>query len=716
MSSTRTNAESLLHLYDRPTEPVFMPKGVNNAIFEVPEDYLVDRYKPLGTNDLFNRLGGSGERIPVKRITLPDLSIPLQVERRAHFTLFLPLHRRCAGRLIEIFMGMRSLEDFISASVYCRDRLNPYLFIYALSVAILHRPDTKHLQIPSLCEVFPEKFMDGGVFSKAREESNIVPEGQRQPIEIPRDYTASDLDIEHRIAYFREDLGINLHHWHWHLVYPFDGPENIVRKDRRGEINFYMHQQIMARYNFERLCNNLARTKRLVNWREPIEEAYFPKLDSLVSSRVWPPRFANTKLSDINREMDQIRFDIQDMERWRDRIYAAIHSGAVLDSNGQTVELTEREGIDHLGNIIESSILSLNKNLYGDLHNLGHFIIGLCHDPDGRNLENYGVMADPTTTMRDPVFYRWHAFIDDICQEHKTTLPRYTTEQLDFPGVRITSAEIITQGQPKNRLSTFWQQSDVDFSRGLDFAPRGPVYARFTHLQHAPFNYKIQISNTGKNKTGTVRIFLAPKVDERGVPWLYRDQRNLFIELDKFVVNRGNNTVERNSSLSSVAVPFERTFRSLVNRPAEGSPDLEEFNYCGCGWPDHMLIPRGTEAGFPCTLFVMITNFTDDKVTQPSGTTGTACADAVSYCGLKDSLFPDKRPMGFPFDRPPRTGVDTIQQFLTPNMIIQDVAIQHTNRTVTPPAPPAQNRPTSSGNPGGLQSRPPQQSRPGGRN
>lgn len=72
--------------------------------------------------------------------------------------------------------------------------------------------------------------------------------------------------------------------------------------------------------------------------------------------------------------------------------------------------------------------------------------------------------------------------------------------------------------------------------------------------------------------------------------------------------------MERNSSLSSVAVPFERTFRSLENRPAEGSPDLEEFNYCGCGWPDHMLIPRGTEAGFPCTLFVMITNFTDDKV------------------------------------------------------------------------------------------------------
>lgn len=44
------------------------------------------------------------------------------------------------------------------------------------------------------------------------------------------------------------------------------------------------------RYNFERLSNKLARVTRFLNWREPMPEGYFPKLDSLVSSRVWPPR------------------------------------------------------------------------------------------------------------------------------------------------------------------------------------------------------------------------------------------------------------------------------------------------------------------------------------------------------------------------------------------------------------------------------------------
>ncbi|KAE8573029.1 Putative prophenoloxidase [Halyomorpha halys] len=428
-------SQDLLKLFDRPTEPVFMPKGRDNTTFDIPQEFLSDRFKPL-KNNLDNRFG-SGKKIAVKKITLPDLSLPEQLGRRAQFSLFIPSHRAMAARLVEVFMGMRTLDDFISATVLCRDRMNPYMYIYALSVAIIHRPDTQNLEVPSFAEVFPDKYMNSEIFARAKEESNIVPEEQREPLEIPRDYTASDLEIEHRVAYFREDVGINLHHWHWHLVYPFDGPRSVVNKDRRGELFYYMHQQIMARYNMERLCNNLAR--------------------------------------DIYREIDQIKFDLQDLERWRDRIFAAIHSGTVVDEQGQFLELSETRGIDILGNLLEASILSTNRNLYGDLHNLGHVAIALCHDPEAKNLETFSIMGDPATAMRDPIFYRWHAFIDDIFAEHKNTLPRYTTQQVE---------------------------------------------------------------NNGGNKTGTCRIFIAPKFDERGLPMLFRDQKNLFVELDKFTVNR----------------------------------------------------------------------------------------------------------------------------------------------------------------------------------
>lgn len=87
----------------------------------------------------------------------------------------------------------------------------------------------------------------------------------------------------------------------------------------------------MARYNFERFSNNLARVARFNNFREPIAEAYFPKMDSLVASRAWPSRAAGTRLNDLNRELDQIRYDIRDLEQWTSRFVEACHQGFVQD-------------------------------------------------------------------------------------------------------------------------------------------------------------------------------------------------------------------------------------------------------------------------------------------------------------------------------------------------------------------------------------------------
>lgn len=44
--------------------------------------------------------------------------------------------------------------------------------------------------------------------------------------------------------------------------------------------------------------------------------------------------------------------------------------------------------------------------------------------------ENYGVMGDSATAMRDPIFYRWHAYIDDIFQEFKATIPSYNVQNV----------------------------------------------------------------------------------------------------------------------------------------------------------------------------------------------------------------------------------------------------------------------------------------------
>ncbi|XP_024218309.1 phenoloxidase 1 [Halyomorpha halys] len=687
-------AKHLLNLFERITEPVFVPKG-QNEVFDIPEEYVANRYKRLGKAFL-DRLKGKAKKIALRKIILPNLSIPMELGRRDNFSLFDPHHRTLAAKLIDIFAGIKDLEEFQSAVVYARDRLNPYLYIYALSVVIYHRPDTKHLNLPPLVIVFPEKFVNKGFFIRAKEELALFKEEEREIIEIPMYYTASNLDLEHRVAYFREDLGINHHHWVWHLIYPnvVTDQSSIVDKDRRGELFYYMHQQILARYNMERFCNYLPRVTRFLDWRKPIEEGYFPKLDTLVASQNWPSRSANTQLSNINRNQGESRVDIQDLERWRDRILEAIDRGAVVNESGDVLELSESQGIDILGNLIEASSLSINRKIYGDLHNQGHNVISLCHDPDGKYLEPPAVMSDTATAMRDPIFYRWHSFINYLFQEYKNTLPSYTKEQLAFPGVKVTSIEVQTDGastKAKNKLITFWQQTDIDLSLGMDFEKSEPVFARITRLQHKPFSYKIEVENTGSAGKGTCRIFMAPKFDETGEMLLFRELKDFFVELDKFTVHLkiGKNTITRKSINSSVTISLDKIFKK--NAAAEDQD-------CGCGWPQNMLLCKGTPEGYACQLFVMISDYKKDKVEQKEEGEGKSqCYNAVSYCGKRDKLYPDKRPMGFPFDRQPRTGAETIQQFLTENMMLLPVTVYHNNNTtfkppVIPDTIPEQNK------------------------
>lgn len=109
--------------------------------------------------------------------------------------------------------------------------------------------------------------------------------------------------------------------------------DEIVNKDRRGELFFYMHHQILARYDTDRMANGLERTKSL-SLEAPIEEAYFPKIIRSKTQRAYAARFANLALKDINRE--DLVIEVNDLRRWRDRIYEAIDTGLVTDVSGKS--------------------------------------------------------------------------------------------------------------------------------------------------------------------------------------------------------------------------------------------------------------------------------------------------------------------------------------------------------------------------------------------
>lgn len=111
-------------------------------------------------------------------------------------------------------------------------------------MALQHRDDSRDVVLPSIFQQFPDQFIDSSIFAKAREEGTVVKANERREINIDRNFTASDRSLEQRMAYFREDVSVNAHHWHWHLVYPSHGPHDVVNKDRRGELFYYMHHQV----------------------------------------------------------------------------------------------------------------------------------------------------------------------------------------------------------------------------------------------------------------------------------------------------------------------------------------------------------------------------------------------------------------------------------------------------------------------------------------
>lgn len=228
----------------------------------------------------------------------------------------------------------------------------------------------------------------------------------------------------------------------------------------------------------------MERVKPLNNLRERIPEGYFPKIVRGLNNRAYPARPDNSVLQDINREEDMT--EIAELERWRDRIHQAIDQGYVVEQgSNKQIPLDEANGVSVLGDILEASSISPNRQLYGDLHNKGHNLIAYIHDPDGRHLEDYGVMADVATAMRDPIFYRWHAFIDSIFVKLKNNLQPYQPQDLACEGIHVdaVNVEVITKSPNKtsNVLLTFWQKSDVDLGAGLDFGP-GNVYAQVNSL------------------------------------------------------------------------------------------------------------------------------------------------------------------------------------------------------------------------------------------
>ncbi|XP_047740810.1 LOW QUALITY PROTEIN: phenoloxidase 2-like [Hyalella azteca] len=672
-TASTEDQRDIMYLFERPSDPLYMPRAGNTIVFNTPD--MPDNFAP--------RFGGTAEgTITVTTDASLAASLPplvTSIPRGHPYSLNIREHRLAAKDVIELLQQAQTVAQLRDMAASIREDINETLFVYSMFFVLARNKRFRGLRVPTILEVFPDRFIPSNVLDSARAAVNCNNNNrninQETPVVIQynQDFSGLHSRLENRLAYWREDYGVNAHHWHWHLVYPNDLLVGKTIPDRKGELFYYMHQQIVARYDNERMSIGLPRVVKLDNFHDPIPDGYFSKLrfDNADSNtnRVqvpglnpnathWGTRQDNTRLSNYTRLNTFIPVDISELELWRDRLLDGIHQGFFINKAGNRVPLsdevditdgTNKRGIDIIGDTFEADMnISANYDFYGDLHNFGHVVIASSHDPDGTHGENLGVMSESTVAMRDPVFYRWHKYVDWIFQQYKATQPTYTVQQ-------VACSRISLQ-----------------------------------HLNHKPFDYHILVNNTtGGSKQVYVRIFLAPKFSQSGTdaPMRLSEQRLLWIEMDKFVflLKVGQNHIKRPSSQSSVTIPGEITFRDLEQN-IRGGPQrtsvMWSYNFCGCGWPHHLLVPRGRPEGMTFQLFVMMTDYEQDRMPQREGS--RQCAGAASYCGVLDERYPDRRPMGFPFDRlPPRELRTPQEQVLTiedlarlDNMAVHDVVIR----------------------------------------
>ena len=158
------------------------------------------------------------------------------------------------------------------------------------------------------------------------------------------------------------------------------------------------------------------------------------------------------------------------------------------------------------------------------------------------------------------------------------------------------------------------------------------------------------------------------------------------------VVKKGLNAINRTSSESNVALAYENTFKNFEKFRYRDSDD-----YCGCGWPENMMIPKGNVNGHEMVLFIMITDYEYDKVWklkfikffwvntfyafQVNQPNPSSCQDGFSLCGLKGLAYPDAKSMGFPFNRISESNVKHLSDFLLSNMKTIDLTIKFLNIT-----------------------------------
>ncbi|CAL4114966.1 unnamed protein product, partial [Meganyctiphanes norvegica] len=357
-----------------------------------------------------------------------------------------------ATDLINYFQESRNPTELLEMVEPCKNVLNEYLFNYAFTYILVTK--FPGFQYPSIMEIFP------GMFVHKRELIKVKKQVARKH-RIKRMAESSDPiivyvkpkvyeDMELNLNYFREDYGYNSHHWNWHIVH---GP--FTSTDRRGELFWYMHHQMLARYDLERLSLGMDRVKNPGPLNQPIEVGYFPNLDPSTNGEDWTSRQDNTMLRSVESN-GKVTHDIEDIELWHTRLSQAARDGFMINQDGQRVEISDdveirsgvRRGIDiFTAATVSGNQISPDVDFYGNLHNHGHNIIAHAVDPEDRHQPSTISVSPGRSYPRHDLFSSGRPFTGDVLRVWDYGIMTHDVDRSRLPNIHSSAMKIAADSE-----------------------------------------------------------------------------------------------------------------------------------------------------------------------------------------------------------------------------------------------------------------------------
>lgn len=85
------------------------------------------------------------------------------------FSVFQQEQLKQAIALYKLFYYAKDFETFYKTAVWARQYINEGIYVYAISVAIVHREDTQGIVLPAIYEIYPNYFFNSEVIQKVRQ-------------------------------------------------------------------------------------------------------------------------------------------------------------------------------------------------------------------------------------------------------------------------------------------------------------------------------------------------------------------------------------------------------------------------------------------------------------------------------------------------------------------------------------------------------------------